>query len=118
MLDWLKVRYCIDDDVSMNRLQLIILCNEFLSNNLGVIELACKMSSLSDMTVAEIKHSEEMLSFAGIASETDHLPVDPGVREMYNADALQRLDNEIQWMEEHYHAMAVEACKRLLERVL
>ena len=59
-----------------------------------------------------------LLTFAGIDSETDDLPIG-GVRKEWSQEALQRKDQEIAAAERFYRDSAIDAATeliRLLER--
>jgi hypothetical protein len=56
------------------------------------------------------------IPFVGIDSETDHLPVG-AVRAEWDAEALATKDVEIRQCEDHYRPYALEACRRLIDRL-
>jgi hypothetical protein len=82
---------------------------------LGVIEgarLVCRLQS----RISSRDHDPDFLPFVAIDSETDHLPVGD-VRQYWAADALARVDHEIQAAEAFHRDQAIEACERLLVRL-
>lgn len=54
-----------------------------------------------------------LLTFTGIDSETDDLPIG-GVRKEWNREALQRKDQEIAAAEQLYRDNAIEAATELI----
>ena len=60
-------------------------------------------------------HDEDFLTFVGIDSETDSLPVD-WERRNWSVEALERKDKEIAEAEAFYQNDAFVACRKLIER--
>ena len=85
-----------------------------VSEEIGVIEASRELTSLRHCFGPELK--KNFLPFAGIDSETDHLPLG-SVRREWNADALSAKDAEIARLEESDKQLAIEACHRLIIRL-
>ena len=89
------------------------ICEAVLAEEIGVIAASRRLSSLGLKLFDS--HDEDFVMFDGIASETDHLPVD---RERHNwsVDALERKDEEIARVEALYKDDASAACRKLIKR--
>jgi hypothetical protein len=64
---------------------------------------------------ARLDHDQDVIPFVAIDSETDALPLGP-VRAHWNADALRRLEPEIERAEIWAREFGSEACRKLVER--
>lgn len=82
-----------------------------LAGQVGVIPASRELSRLR--YDVEPRIAEMLLTFVGIDSETDTLPLGD-VRREWNRDALKRKDLEIASAEEFYRKSAVEAATELI----
>ena len=57
-------------------------------------------------------NDEDFLTFTGVASESDHLPIG-NVRAHWHPNALEQKDEEIAAFEDLYRKPVVEAAKRI-----
>ena len=85
-----------------------------LRGELGVIEGSRLLCSLRSR-VSALDRDPDFVTFVGIESETDHLPIGE-VRQFWAGDALARLAPEIQAAEDHFRVPAFTAAQRLLDR--
>ena len=99
------LEFCLEKIVSTAR--------AILSGEVGIIAGSRELWSLSYQTGYD--RDEDFITFAGIDSETDHLPVD-AERENWDKEALKRKDIEIAEYEEFHKDHALRACKRIMER--
>jgi hypothetical protein len=58
-----------------------------------------------------------LIKFVGIDSETDHLPLDPEDRKLWNPQALVEKDKEIEKYSAWAKPLAFEACEVLIRRL-
>jgi hypothetical protein len=93
--------------------KIVAICEATLSGEMGVIAASRRLSGLG-LTLFD-GHDEDFVTFDGIDSETDHLPVD-NERDNWSVEALEKKDKEIAKAEALYKDDAFAACKKLLER--
>jgi len=87
---------------------------KLIGGELGVIEACRTLSSLRHDFGAGFE--DHFMTFVGIDSETDDLPVGP-VRREWAPAALALKDVEIERCEQLYRPRAIEACQRLIGRL-
>ena len=95
--------------------QVLHIAKQLLAGRLGVIAASRELSRLRHDVEPQV--AEVLLTFVGIDSETDTLPIG-AVRKEWNPEALERKDRQIVEAERFYRDSAIEsACKliRLLE---
>jgi hypothetical protein len=90
------------------RVQILHVAKELIGGRLGVIA-----GSREFRLDVEPQLAETLLTFVGIDSETDALPVG-GVRKEWNRDALERKDREIAEAERFYRDSAMNAAAELI----
>src|SRR4051812_7924138 len=110
--------YPVNDDeasaIPSPQQRIVDVASAILRGELGIIEGSRQLCSLQ-FRVSSLDHNPDFLSFVGIDSETDHLPVGD-VRRHWAADALARKDIEIRKAEAFYRDHAIAGCERLLAR--
>ena len=84
---------------------------QFLDGELGLIAAARALAQFRYDAPPQV--SEVLLTFAGIESETDGLPLGE-VRQYWSAEALERKDRELADAENFYRPIATEAARRLV----
>jgi Protein of unknown function (DUF2489) len=94
--------------------RVVAVASAMLRSELGVIEGSRLLCTLRPQ-VSSLHHDPDFLTFVGIDSETDHLPVGD-VRQHWAPDALVIKDQEIQAAEAFYRDLAFAGCERLLAR--
>jgi DNA-directed RNA polymerase subunit RPC12/RpoP len=96
-------------------IQVLHIAKQLVAGRLGVIAASRELSRLRHDVEPQV--AEVLLTFVGIDSETDTLPIGV-VRKEWNPEALERKDRQIAEAERFYREGAMEsACKliRLLE---
>lgn len=94
-----------------NVVRALDIAHRLIDGALGTIEASRAMASLS----GQLDGLEDVfLTFKGIDSETDNLPIGP-VRAEWHPKALEPKDVEIRRYERLYGPSAVEACTKLIE---
>jgi hypothetical protein len=87
---------------------------QLVAERLGVIAASRKLAGLRHYVEPQI--AEVLLTFVGIDSETDSLPI--GVqRNLWDREALQRKDREIADAEQFYRDRAIKAATELIRRL-
>jgi hypothetical protein len=92
--------------------EILLLAKQFLSGQSGVIATARALAPFRHDAGSELR--EILLTFAGIDSETDSLPIGE-VRKHWSSGTLKRKDLEIANAEDRYRSAAVEAATRLVQ---
>jgi hypothetical protein len=92
--------------------KIVAICESVLTQEIGVISGSRKLSGLGLELYGD--RNDEFVMFDGVASETDHLPVD-SERANWSAEALQRKDQEIAQVEAFYKEEVFTACRKLIE---
>ena len=103
----------VQDQECFLRGKMIAICEAALAGEIGVIAASRRLSGMGLKFFD--KHDEDFVTFDGIASETDHLPVDRE-RNNWSAEALERKDKEIARAESLYRSHLFSACQKLIER--
>jgi hypothetical protein len=93
------------------RFQILHAARQLIAGQLGVIAASRLLSHFRHE--AEPKVAEVLLTFVGIDSETDALPIG-AVRENWSPEALKRKDREIAEAEQFYRETALNAAAELL----
>jgi DNA-directed RNA polymerase subunit RPC12/RpoP len=91
--------------------QILSTAKELISGRLGVIAASRELSRFRQDVEQQI--ADVLLTFVGIDSETDTLPVG-GVRKEWNREALERKDKEIAEAERIYRNSAMTAAAELI----
>lgn len=84
-----------------------------LSGELSFLDGAIELSSLRHQ--ADLTEDPDLIVFTGVTSETDHLPLGV-VRQHWSQPALERMEPELQKMEEWARQVAGGACESLARR--
>jgi hypothetical protein len=92
------------------RVHILHVAKELVEGRIGVIAAARELRQFHDK---EAQLAEILLTFVGIDSETDALPVG-GVRKEWSRDALERKDREIAKAEQFYRDSAMNAAAELV----
>jgi hypothetical protein len=93
--------------------EILLIAKQFLAGGKsGVIETARALAPLRHDADSEV--NQLLLTFTGIDSETDTLPVGH-VRSYWAPDALEQKDREIARAEGFYREAAVDAATRLIQ---
>jgi len=93
------------------RVQILHVAKELIGGRLGVIAASRELSRLRHDVEPQL--AEILLTFTGIDSETDTLPIGK-VRKEWNRDALERKDQEIAEAERFYRDSAMNAAAKLV----
>lgn len=92
-------------------IEILHIAKELVAGRLGVIAASRELNRLRHHVEPEV--AELLLTFEGIDSETDTLPIGE-VRKQWNPEALERKDREIGEAEGFYRDSAVEAAGKLI----
>src|SRR5215470_4421033 len=93
------------------RSRILFVANQLMVGQLGVIAASRELSHLRHD--ADPEAAELLLTFAGIDSETDALPIGK-VRNEWNREALKSKDIEIAEAEQFYRVSAMNAAAELI----
>jgi hypothetical protein len=93
--------------------KIVAICEATLGEEIGIIAASRRLSALG-LELFD-GHHEDFITFRGVDSETDHLPVDIE-RKNWSAEALKRKDEEIAEAEALYKGDVNVACKKLIEQ--
>jgi hypothetical protein len=93
--------------------KIVAICEAVLAEEIGIIAASRHLSALGLKLFDG--HHEDFITFRGVDSETDHLPVDIE-RKNWSAEALKRKDEEIAEAEALYKNDVIAACRKLIER--
>lgn len=93
--------------------KVLAICEAVLNEEIGVIAGSRRLHQLGHELCDE--HDEDFLTFVGIDSQTDHLPVDRE-RQNWSNEALQRKNKEIDDAEAFHKNQAISACRKLISR--
>jgi len=93
--------------------RMIEIAESILSGETGIIEGSRELASLS-RGVEQALLQEDILTFVGIDSQTDHLPIGTQ-RTHWNAEALKNKDIEIAECEAFFREQAYTDCFSLLQ---
>ncbi len=100
--------------VATNRQKVARIARDILDGSVGVIEASRALVALR-FEVAVDEWDQDFITFVGIDSETDDLPVGQ-TREHWSADALAKKDQEIARCEALYRESAREAASHFVAR--
>jgi hypothetical protein len=98
-----------------NRQKVVAIAQRLLAGEMGVIEAARQINAFRGKRVGLDEFDPDFLTFVGIDSETNHLPLGES-RRYWAADALARKDVEIARCEELLRSRGVEAASHLVAR--
>jgi DNA-directed RNA polymerase subunit RPC12/RpoP len=105
----------VDGQPSQNQrwveIQILRTAKELIAGRLGVIAASRELNRFRHDVEPQV--ADVLLTFAGIDSETDALPVGD-VREEWSPDALTRKDREITEAEDLYRNSAINAASELI----
>lgn len=93
--------------------KIVAICESVLNEEIGVIAGSRRIKGLGFELFDD--HDQDFMTFVGIDSETDHLPVDRE-RKNWSVEALERKDKEIAELEAAFKTVAFEACQKLILR--
>jgi hypothetical protein len=93
------------------RVQILEVAKQLIAGQVGVIAASRQLSHLRHEV--EPRVAEVLLTFTGIDSETDALPIGR-VRKEWNQDALKVKDREIEDAERFYRDSAMSAAAELI----
>lgn len=93
--------------------KIVAICEAVLAEEIGIIAASRRLSALGLKLFDG--HDEDFITFRGVDSETDHLPVDIE-RKNWSDEALKRKDEEIAEAEALYKNDVITACTKLIER--
>jgi len=92
-------------------IQILRAAKQLIAGQLGVIAASRELSRFRHDVEPQV--AEVLLTFVGIDSETDTLPIG-GVRKEWNREALERKDKEITDAERIYRDSAMNAAAELI----
>lgn len=93
------------------RLRILRIARQLVPGEIGVIAAARELGYLRHEVEPQV--AKVLLTFTGIDSETDALPVGD-VRKEWSPDALRRKDREIANSEDFYRNSAINAASELI----
>jgi len=93
--------------------KIVAICEATLAEEIGIIAASRRLSALG-LELFD-GHDEDFITFDGVDTETDRLPVDIE-RKNWSAEALKRKDAEIAEAEALYKNNVIAACRKLIER--
>jgi len=93
------------------RVQILHVANDLIGGRLGVIAASRELSRFRRDVEPQL--AETLLTFVGIDSETDALPIGE-MRKEWNRDALEGKDREIAEAERFYRDSAMKAAAELI----
>ena len=103
-----------EEYVKSQRALAIATAQDMIAGKIGIIAGSRILSGLRfEVDVSE--DDQDFLTFVGIDSETDHLPVGQA-REYWSPEALREKDVEVKRSEDFYGQYAKEACKNIIKR--
>lgn len=102
------------DTIEEQEQEIVRVAHRLLSGEVSIIEGSREMTRVHFRSHSD-ERDEEFLTFIGIASETDHLPVGD-VRRHWAEDALVLKDTEITEAEEFFRERAIKAARILIHR--
>jgi hypothetical protein len=104
-----------DDYITKQRLNAVKAASDVIEGKQSILLAARSIVQLRfDLGIDE--NDDDLLTFVGIDSETDHLPLG-SERQHWDQNALLSKDKEIQEMENWALSFGVEACKRLISKL-
>jgi len=103
-----------EEYVQEQRMRVVEVASSMIDGSLDYLTGAHELVSLR--TRADIPEDDvDFLSFSGVRSETDHLPIGPH-RSNWSKEALARHDPEIQEATRWARDVSLSHCKSILER--
>ena len=103
------------EKVQYARRRVAALAQDVLDGRLSILLAAQELSRLQrDADVPD--DDEDFVAFVAIDSETDHLPVAPRVRPLWDPAALKVKDEAIARAETWARDFGLEACRNLVSR--
>jgi hypothetical protein len=103
-----------DEYVAKQRAKVVTICESILQGQTSII-LGCRELLALRCEVDIDDNDTDFLTFAGIDSQTDHLPVgEEGKR--WASSALAENDVEIQECERFFKDSAFQACRNLIDK--
>lgn len=93
------------------RVHILRIARQLIAGEVGVIAASRELGYLRHEVEAQV--ANVLVTFAGIDSETDDLPIG-GVRKEWSREALQRKDQEIATAEQLYRDSAINAATELI----
>ena len=108
-----QIRRRMTEEIIEARRKIVETARKLLSGSLSFIEGARAITALSHK--AKMNRDDDIVPFAAIDSETDAFPLGK-VRELWNADALDRLQPDIDKAEEWVRDCAIQHCHNLIAR--
>src|SRR5262249_28719317 len=95
------------------RVRILRIARQLVAGEIGIIAASRELGYLHHEVELEPHLAKVLVTFTGIDSETDALPVG-NVRKEWNPDALKRKDKEIARAEDLYRESAVNAATELI----
>jgi hypothetical protein len=93
------------------RVHILHVARQLIAGEMGIIAASRELGYLRHEVGPQL--AEALLTFAGIDSETDALPIGR-VRKEWNSDALKQKDEEIAAAEQFYRESAIKAGTELI----
>jgi hypothetical protein len=100
--------------VAKERQNLVALCRAMLSGEMSVFEGAVQVCSLRH-NIEVPEDDADLEAFVLIQSETDHLPL-KDIQHRWSAEALERIQPELEKTEVWAKPFASVACENLIKR--
>ncbi len=97
------------------RQQVVQLAKAMLRGEVGVLQ-GCRMMLAYRFCTGLDEFDEDLLTFVGVESQEDHLPIGPE-RQFWNPAALERVDGEIKEAERVHRPAVMLACESLIRRL-
>jgi hypothetical protein len=93
----------------------LTIARRVLSGELGVIEGSIKLNGYAYRMVRKGVRDRDFRTFDDVDCDTDHLPLGV-VRSYWSANALAKVDIELESIARRHRAQVFQACENLLER--
>jgi hypothetical protein len=100
---------------ALARRRAVAAAEAILRGDLGVIEGARQLSTLSHDLVDDWTGDPDFLVFGALDTETDHLPVGK-VRELWDPAALREKDSIVRRIEADARSAVEQACRNIVTR--
>ena len=91
------------------------IARQIVQGEMSIIEGSRFLSSIAN-EIDPSHDDDDFKTFIGIDSETDHLPIGT-VRQLWNKEALEKKDKEIDKAEHWASEFGLEACKNIIKKL-
>jgi len=103
-----------EEYIEIKRKRAVEVANGMLDGTLNYLEGAIELASLR-FEVGLLEDDSDFLTFTGIASETDHLPIGKA-RQYWSKEALEKHELEIQKSIKWAKEISLQQCRSIAEK--